>query len=141
MALDVSALSASAERLRQALEISRTPVGAGLVSDGPAPVPRELAQAFARLMEAPQTSSVTPVQQADGIAAVDPTRQLSGVTPNDGVTPIEPSEPITENTPLSPEKLIQLQFEVGGLVMKERFGLAANTGVIQNFEQTLKAQN
>lgn len=141
MAMDVSALAASADRLRQALEASRTPVGAGLVSNGPAPVPRELAQAFARLMEAPPASSVTPTQGADGVAAIDPSQQLSGVTQSDGVTPIEPSGSVTENTPLTPEQLLQLQFEMGGLVMKERFGLATNTGVIQNFEQTLKAQS
>ena len=122
MAMEVSALAASGQRLLEALEASRAP---------------ELADAFSRLMEAGPISdpaSVQGVQQvrADGIAPVD---QLQG-----GVTPIEAAGPITADTELTPEKLLKLQFEIGGLVMKERFGLAANTGVIQNFEQTLKAQ-
>lgn len=92
-------------------------------------------------MEAPPANAVSSAQPVDGTAAIDPARQAGGVSPNGGVTPIEASGPITENTPLTPEQLIQLQFEVSGLVMKQNFGLAANTGVIQNFEQTLKAQS
>jgi hypothetical protein len=137
MAMEVSALAASGQRLLEALEASRAPAGQGLISNGPSPVPKELADAFSRLMEAGPVSdsaSVQGVQQvrADGIAPVD---QLQV-----GVTPIEAAGPITADTELTPEKLLKLQFEIGGLVMKERFGLAANTGVIQNFEQTLKAQ-
>ncbi len=145
MAMEVSALAASGQRLLEALEASRTPAGSGLTSNGPSPVPQELADEFARLLESAldqnlkvqQTSSA---QRPDGVRAIDPAQQTDQATQVDAVR-ADSSRISAEDLTPTPEKLIQLQFELGGFVMKARAALAANTGIIQNFESTLRAQN
>ena len=122
--MEVTALASSTERLIQALEASRTPVGEGLVStEGPSEVPQELAADFRRMLETP------PAELSEGTPAVDATAQTAAGAD-------APAQALP-----SPEELLRLQMDVSKVVLLSRFGDAAGKKPLQSIDSILRSQS
>lgn len=154
--LEVSATADAARRLMDALEASRVSPGTGAVSDTRGTVPRELAEAFRALLEAPQTSQTSPTPPTPGANAVRTTEAPQGALGVDQTRSPQKSDLATDAVQptdardvgrtaqaqlMSPLELYRTQFAMHMQVFEGKFFSTFRDQAQEQFEQTVKSSN
>lgn len=132
---------AAAERLMEAAQALNRPMGEGLASTERSPVPRELAESFRALMEAPERSNPPDsleISRPDGVNAIEGSaRTECAVEPSLHSQGIEKTAPSAEGL-MSPTELYRIQFSVNMHVFETKSATHVRDSAASRVDEMLR---
>lgn len=132
---------AAAERLMEAAQAFNRPTGEGLVSSERSPVPRELAESFRALMEAPEPQNSPdslPIGRPDGVNAIEGAERAErAVEPSLHSQGIEKTASSAEGL-MSPTELYRIQFSVNMHVFETKFATHVRDSAASRVDEMLR---